>query len=102
MEFDDRTQEEKDLALHIAKMCENMEWENTLPENERAKRRLIKNIQALPRAAELAAKHNMPFVMFGQLERIMHYAELCLGADWMEQARAERSKFFGECPEDDE
>lgn len=99
---DSYEREEKDLNLHLAKMIEHMEFENELPEAEKHKRRLIRSIQGLPRAAEVAAQCNMPWVMFGQLERMCFHAEMILGKDWMEQARAERRKFFDADDEDEE
>ena len=91
---DSYDREEKDLNLHLAKMLEHMEFENELPDAEKHKRRLIRMIQGLPAAATAAANHNMPWVLFGQLERMAYHAEMILGKDWIEQARQERSKWF--------
>lgn len=88
--------EEKDLNLHIAKLVEHMEFENELPEAEKHKRRLIRYIQGLPAAAEVAHKNNLPWVLFGQLERMVYHAEAILGKDWIEQARKQRSAWFAE------
>lgn len=93
---DSYEREEKDLNLHIAKMVEHMEFENELPEAEKHKRRLIRSIQGLPRSAEVAESAKMPWVLFGQLERMCFHAERILGKDWQEQARQQRRKFFDE------
>lgn len=93
--IDSYGQEERDLNLHIAKMLEHMEWENTLPDAEKNKRRFIKHIQQIPVAAETAAKHGLPWVLFGQLERVVCYAERVLGPDWIERARHNRKEFLG-------
>lgn len=93
---DSYEQAEKDLNLHVAHMIERMEWENTLPPSEYHKRRLIRFIQGLPQAAEAAATENMPWLLFGHLERMCHHAEMALGMDWREQARKERIAFFNE------
>ena len=95
-------QDDKDLNLHIAKMLEHMEWEATLPEKEKAKRRLSHFITTLPRTAELAATANMPWVMFGCIERIAFYCEQILGSDWQEQVRQERKDFLYDDDEGDE
>lgn len=92
---------EKDLSLHLAAMLERMEWENELPAHEKHKRRLINQIQSLPTTAELAAKHDMPFLMFGCIERIVYHAEQLLGADWRERVCRERSTFLGTDEEDE-
>jgi hypothetical protein len=98
-------QDDKDLNLHIAKMLEHMEWEATLPAQEKAKRRLVRFITQLPRTAELAATANTPWVMFGCIERIAACCEELLGPDWQEQIRQERKAFLydddegGECDE---
>ncbi len=89
-------QAEKDIDLHVAKMIEHMEWEMTLPDAEKNKRRLVRFINSLPGSAELAAKHNMPWLLFGCLERIMYLTEQVIGPDWMEKARMERRSFFDE------
>lgn len=90
-DFDD---DDKDLNLHIAKMLEHMEWEATLPAQEKAKRRLVRFITQLPRTAELAATANMPWVMFGCIERIVFYCEELLGQDWREQVKEKRKSFL--------
>ena len=87
-------QAEKDIDLHVAKMIEHMEWEMTLPDAEKSRRRLVQFIESLPQAAKLAAQHDMPWVMFGCLERIVYYAEQVLGPAWREKARQERKAFF--------
>lgn len=95
-------QDDKDLNLHIAKMLEHMEWEATLPEKEKAKRRLSHFITTLPRTAEFAATANMPWVMFGCIERIAFYCEQILGPDWQDQVRQERKDFLYDDDEGDE
>ena len=95
-------QAEKDIDLHVAKMIEHMEWEATLPDAEKSRRRLIQFIQSLPQSAELAAQHNMPWVMFGCIERIAFYCEQILGSDWQEQVRQERKDFLYDDDEGDE
>lgn len=95
-------QDDKDLNLHIAKMLEHMEWEATLPAQEKAKRRLSHFIAQLPRTAELSAKANLPWVMFGCIERIVFYCEEILGPDWQEQVRQERKDFLYDDDEGDE
>ena len=95
-------QAEKDIDLHVAKMIEHMEWEMTLPDAEKNKRRLIRFINTLDQSAKVAAKFNMPWVMFGCLERIVYYAEQVLGPDWREKARQERSQFVRQMEDDDE
>jgi hypothetical protein len=87
-------QAEKDIDLHVAKMIEHMEWEAALPDAEKSKRRLIQFIQSLPQSAELAAQHDMPWVMFGCIERILHYTQRLLGPDWVAKVRQERKAFF--------
>lgn len=99
---DSYEREEKDLNLHLAKMVEHMEFENTLPEAEKHKRRLIRAIQQLPKAAMAAEKTDMPWILFGQLERMCYHAEQILGKDWIEQARRERSEFFGGNDDEDD
>ena len=92
--FDDETQDEKDLNLHIAKMLEHMEWEATLSDVEKAKRRLSRFISQLPQTAELSAKYDTPWVMFGCIERIVFYCEELLGQDWREQVKEKRKSFL--------
>lgn len=99
-DYDD--QDDKDLNLHIAKMLEHMEWEATLPNQEKAKRRLARFISQLPQTAELAAKCDMPYVMFGCIERIVFYCEEILGPDWREQVKRERKSFLYDDDEGDE
>lgn len=99
---DSYEREEKDLNLHIAKMIEHMEYENTLPELEKNKRRLIRSIQGLYNAAETAAKTDTPWLLFGQLERMCFYAEQILGEDWREQAQRQRRAFFDSDEDDDQ
>lgn len=93
---DSYEREEKDLNLHIAKMIEHMEFENELPDAEKHKRRLIRYIHGLPAAATAAANHNLPWVLFGQLERMVYHAEMVLGKDWIEVARKKRSEWFNQ------
>lgn len=97
---DSYEQGEKNLNLHLAKMIEHMEWESTLPDAEKSKRRLIQFISQLPQTAELAARHEMPWVLFGCLERIVTHADEVLGKDWLERARQERRAFLYEDDED--
>lgn len=92
---DSYEREEKDLKLRIAKMIESIEFENTLPEAEKHKRRLIRNIHQLPRAAEVAATYGMPWVMFGCLERIVFHAEALLGPHWREEVSRQRQEWLG-------
>lgn len=95
MEYrDSYEQAEGDLNLHLAAMVERMEWENTLPANEKSKRRLIKYIQQLPSSAEAAAKYGLPWIMLGCIERIVHHAETAFGPTWMDDVRRERRAFF--------
>ena len=100
--FDNEEQSDKDINLHIAKMLEHMEWEATLPPQEKAKRRLSHFIAQLPRTAELAAKANIPWVMFGCIERIVFYCEEILGPDWRDNVRKERRDFLYDDNEGDE
>ena len=100
--FDDETQDENDLNLHIAKMLEHMEWEATLPDADKATRRLSRFISQLPQTAELAAKYNTPWVMFGCIERIVFYCEELLGQDWREQVKKERKSFLYDHDDGDE
>ena len=89
-DYEFNEQDDKDLNLHIAKMLEHMEWEATLPSQEKAKRRLAHFISQLPRTAELSAKFDMPWVMFGCIERIVNYCEEILGPDWRDKVREVR------------
>jgi hypothetical protein len=84
------TQEEKDLALHIAKMFEHAEWENTLPEQEKSRRRLSRFIATLPQAAKTAIEFEMPILLLKHLERIVHHAEVVFGDRWRETAQQQR------------
>ena len=95
MEYrDSYEEEERTLDLHIAKLCEVMEWEATLPLEQRSKRRLVKYISHLPMSAEAAAKFNQPWLMLGCLERIIHHANIVFGSDWIQQANRQRAAFF--------
>jgi hypothetical protein len=91
---DSYEREEKDLKLRLAHVLERMEWEDTLPDAEKSKRRLVRYIQSLPRAAEEAAKLNMPWIMFGCIERIVHHCEIALGPDWRERVSKDRDAWF--------
>jgi hypothetical protein len=93
-EYEDDEQQEKDLNLHLAHMLERMEWECTLPEAEKSKRRLIRYISSLPSAAESAAKMDLPWIMFGCIERIVYHCEQILGPDWREQISKQRHDWF--------
>ena len=99
---DSYEREEKDLNARLAYMLERMEWECTLPEAEKSKRRLIRYIQALPRAAEAAVAADMPWIIFGCIERIVHHAEQVLGPDWRDRVAKQRTDWFEEDYEDDE
>lgn len=103
---DEPTQEDKDLMLHIAKMFEHMEWENTLPEQEKSRRRLGKLIAETPTVAVLAAQHNMPWMLLGHFERIDYHLGFLFGDDWRQQAREEREAWtrdtFGDLWGDDD
>jgi hypothetical protein len=100
---DSYDQEERDLNLHIAKMIEHMEWEATLPEAEKARRRLPRLISRLPMACQGAAIIGMPWVMLGQLERIIYNCRVLFGDECFEVAAKQRREFFepGEFGDDD-
>ena len=91
---DSYEQEEKDLNVHIARICERLEWEATLPDDEKAKRRLTRLISQLPRACDGAALSGMPWVMLGQLERIIYNCRVLFGDDCFEAAARQRRAFF--------
>lgn len=92
----------KDLNLHLAKMLEQMEWEATLPSQEKAKRQLLRFIAILPRIAELETTANMSWDMFYCIERIAFYCKEILGRDWQEQVKRHRKGFLYDDDEGDE
>lgn len=92
----------KDLNLHLAKMLEQMEWEATLPVQEKAKRQLLRFIAILPRIAKLETTANMWWEMFYCIERIAFYCEEILGPDWQDQVRQKRKDFLYKDDEGDE
>jgi len=97
--IDQPSEEEKNLLLHLAKMFEHSEWENTLPQAEKSKRRLARYVGGLGQAAQVAAENDMPWLFLGQLERIFFHVCQIFGPEWMEKASERRRVFF---EEDDE
>lgn len=92
---------DRDVESHVAKMIEHMEFENTLGEQEKSRRRLVKCIAGLPKAVVLAESNKMPWVFLGQLERIVHHANIAFGENWREEVRRERSAWFNSEDDDD-
>ena len=87
-------EQERDLMLHIAKLGEHMEWENTLPEKQKSQRRLVKLIARMPNSLVLCARNDCWSVFLGELERIMHHTKVLFGENCLEDAARRRSEWF--------
>lgn len=94
--IDQPSEEERDLMLHLAKLFEHQEWENTLPAMEKSKRRLAHYVGGLGQAAKVAAECDQEWMFLGQLERIFYHVSQIWGDNWMEQASERRRAFFEE------
>tara|TARA_Y100000034_G_C6787851_1_gene352517 strand:+ start:228 stop:554 length:327 start_codon:yes stop_codon:yes gene_type:complete len=95
-------QEEKSLKLHIAKLFEHMEWECTLPELEKAERRVCKSLSEIPKVVLCAEENNIPWLLWGHLERLYRNMEIILGENWLDEAAAERREQMGLFLDDEE
>lgn len=87
-------QAQRDLELHISAMIERMEWENTLPEVEKSKRRFWRLIDGIPQCAEAAKTHRIPGLLLGHLERVIHHCRVIYGDDCFEKAAEVRREWF--------
>lgn len=87
-------QMEKDIRLHVAKLIEHMEWENTLPEQQRLSRRVTKYVSGIAQAAKTSVEFDMPWLFLGHMQILFDAMTDAFGADWMERARQERKGFL--------
>lgn len=100
---DEQEEMENLINLHLAKIMEEMEWENTLPADEKQSRRLRKYFGQIFEVMEVASETGNPWLLLGHMERLNYHISGCFGADWMERAKEERSKVMDEWlgPDDD-
>lgn len=102
MDEHDEEQLARDIRLHVAKLIEHMEWENTLPEQQRLTRRITKYIAGIAQAAKTSVEFDMPWLFIGHMQILFDAISDAFGADWMERARQERKGFlYGDGDEDD-